>query len=173
MSLSRASLALCEGGFLETILPIRVFATLTAPRQLSQERLFYSFRVWVLQIQCHEKLTLGWVRSIETRPQRHIHGALVAAAPLDCDFAERVWRRIVAPKYADAARVEPYLKGCCGLGYILKTLDTPYEGAEFSPNLSAFALNNPATHFRTNLAQRRQRRRIDAQLQAHKKDFAQ
>jgi hypothetical protein len=161
------SMAAREGNFLEAMLPVRAFATLTAPQQLSQGRLSDFFHCWAIGIQRHEQITLGWIKSVELRPRRHIHAALVAAAPLDCDFAAESWRGLVAPRYASAAKVEAYQKGRCGLGYVLKTLDTPYEDAEVSPNLSAFAPSLKA-HFRPNSAQKRQRRRIKTQLEAHK-----
>jgi hypothetical protein len=171
VSLSRGSrrisqLSLCEGKFLEAVLPVQAFATLTPPRQFAREHLLDSYRAWVQGLQRHHRLTLGWIRALETRPQRHIHAALIAAGPLDCSFAELLWRSIVAPRYSKAAKVAQYQRGCCGLGYVLKTLDACYEDAEFSPNLTAFALLSSAS--RANSDQRRQRRRIQAQLEAHR-----
>jgi hypothetical protein len=161
-----SQLALDEGEFLETVVPVRAFATLTTLRRCAQERLLDFFQRWVRALQRHQRLTLGWIRALESRPHRHIHVALVSSVPLDCAFAGLLWREIAAPRYANAAEVRPYLRGRCGLGYVLKTLDACYEDAEFSSNLTAFALFSSAS--RTNSAQRRQRRRIQVQLRAIK-----
>ena len=173
MSLSsepmRSLRALCrsEGAFLESVLPVRAFATLTTLQRFSEARICGAFGDWILGLQAHGRLTLGWVRAIETHPRRHIHVALVAAAALDCDHAAIFWRQLVAPRYADAAKVKPFRPGLCGLGYILKTLAAPYEDVRLSENLNAFAVNCPSIHCRTNFAQRRQYRRVQAQIQAN------
>lgn len=171
MSLSgepmRSLRALCrsEGAFLEYVLPIRAFATLTTLRQFSEARICGAFSEWISGLQRHSRLTLGWVRAIETRPRRHIHAALVAAEELDCDHAAISWRKLAAPRYADAAKVEPFRYGLYGLGYILKLMPQTDAGIQFSPNLSAFAHDGRESIFPTTPAERRHRRRIKAQMQ--------
>jgi hypothetical protein len=134
------------------------------PGRVSEARQSSLFIGWAGGIQERHRATLGWVRSIETRPKPHIHAALIAAVPLDCEYAAALWRWMVAPHYLEAALVEPYWRGLCGLGYVLKQLPDAGEGVQFSPNLPAFASNSGKSLFRTNSAQRRQQRRIQAQL---------
>ena len=162
---SDSSLLKQENDFLETVLPLRAFATLTTAQRFSEEKLRCAFDGWILGIQAHQRSTLGWVWSIETRPQRHIHAALVAARALDCEYAATLWRRMVSPRYLEAARVAPYLCGLCGLGYILKRLPDSGERIQFSANLPAFATGSGKPLFRANSAQRRQQRRILAQIE--------
>jgi hypothetical protein len=153
-----------EGDFLESRLPVRAFATLTTVMQASQGKLDDSFRRWVLGLQAHNRLTIGWIKTQEHDPQRHAHVALVAGAPLDCFHAESLWRTIAAPHYRQAGEVKPYRSGLCGLGYILKQFDSPAEDVQFSDNLTAFAHTIGKSQFRSTSAQRRQHRRIGGQL---------
>jgi len=155
-----------EGIFLESVLPVRAFAHLTAPSRISEQKLCDSFNAWVSGIQARELLTVGWVRSIETRPKLHIHAALVAADLLDCEYAAALWRQMIAPRCAEAARVEPFRRGLCGLGYVLKHLPESDKSGQFSKNIAAFALGKGKSRFRTNSAERRHQRRIRAQLAA-------
>jgi hypothetical protein len=157
-------MAKVEGNFLESKLPARAFATLTTKSRMAQPQFDELFRVWIRGLQAHNRVTLGWVKSQESDPRRHIHVALVAAAPLDCGHAATLWQAMVAPRYSEAASVEPYTRGLCGLGYVLKRLGSPNEESQFSDNLHAFALGSGESLFRTNSAQRRQVRRIKVQL---------
>jgi hypothetical protein len=153
-----------EGNFLEFVLPVRSFAHLTTQHRISSGRLSGAFLTWIGRIQAHHKLTLGWVRSIEPFPKAHIHAALIAAAPLDCVFAALLWQEMVSPRYSEAAIVEPYRRGLCGLGYILKQLGNPAAGIQYSENIAAFAPGSGKSLFRTSSAQRRQIRRIKAEI---------
>jgi hypothetical protein len=153
-----------EGDFLESNLPARAFATLTTPGRISQYRLEESFSKWIQGIQAHNRLTLGWIKSIENGPQLHIHAALIAAAPVDCIHAAAFWQMIVAPRYSQAAIVEPYKNDLCGLGYVLKQLGNPKQEPQFSDQIRAFAPGCGKSAFRTNSAQRRQVRRIKAAM---------
>ncbi len=157
-------LAQLEGNFLESVLPIRAFATLTTRGQVTQYWLDELFSTWIVGVQAHNRMTVGWIKSREIDPQRHIHAALVAASPLDCAQAAQLWKLIAAPRYSEAAKIEPYQDAICGLGYVLKELDSSAEDVHFSPNLNAFAPNLKPV-FRTNSAQTRQLRRIKAQLE--------
>ena len=152
------------GNFLESKLPARAFATLTTPRRIPFHKIDESFSAWIRGIQAHNRLTLGWVKSIENDPQRHIHAALIAVSPLDCTHAAALWRSMVAPRYSEAAKVEPYRRGLCGLGYVLKRLDGRMEEIQFSENIRAFAPGSGKSCFRTSSAQRRQVRRIKAEI---------
>ena len=160
------TLARLEGNFLEAVLPVKAFATLAAPWPLPRHQMADAFHRLVQGIQYHHHLTVGWIKAGENYPQTHIHAALIAAAPLDCEFAKLSWRQLVAPRYAEAAKVEPYQNGLCGLGYVVKQLGSPYEDVQFSANLTAF-VPSLKPHFNSDSAQRRQRRRIQAQLEAH------
>lgn len=153
-----------EGNFLEWKLPARAFATLTTRGRVAPQRLDELFTAWTQGVQAHDRLTLGWVRSIETYPQPHIHAALIAAAPLDCAYAEMLWQAMVAPRYSAAGIVEPFNDGLCGFGYVLKQLGNPKEEPRFSDNIVAFAPGRGKSLFRTNSAQRRQARRIKAAM---------
>jgi hypothetical protein len=157
-------LAQLEGIFLESKLPVRAFATLTAPGRMAQHTFDKLFSTWIQGVQAHNRLTVGWIKAEERAPQRHLHAALVATSSLDCVHAAQLWRFIAAPRYSEAAKVEPYRKGVCGLGYVLKTLGSSFEDVQFSPNLPAFA-SNLRPVFRTNSAQRRQHRRIMQQFE--------
>jgi hypothetical protein len=159
-----------ENDFLETVLPLRVFATLTTARRFSEERLRYAFDEWILEIQAHQRFTLGWVRSVEIQPKPHIHAALVAACALDSEYAATLWQRMVAPRYLEAAKIEPYRRNLCGLSYILKQLPDSGERIQFSENLAAFAINRGPSCFLTTSAQRRQERRIRAQIGDHSRN---
>ena len=158
-------LARREGYFLESILPVRALATLTAPRQVARQRLDESFSEWIQRLQAHNRATLGWIKSSENTPQRHIHAALIAGLPLDCAHAASLWQAMVAPRYSEAAIVEPYQNGLCGLGYVLKRLDWLGEEPQFSDNILAFGPSSGKSQFRTTSAQRRQVRRIGTQLE--------
>jgi hypothetical protein len=157
-------IAKMEGNFLEWNFPARAFATLTTRGRVTQYRLEEWFLAWIHGVQAQHRLTLGWVRSIETYPQPHIHAALIAAAPLDCTHAALLWQAMVAPRYSDAARVEPYVNGLCGLPYVVKRLGSLTEEPQFSDNLLAFAPGSGKSMFRTNSAQRRQVCRIKAAM---------
>jgi len=157
-------LAKAEGNFLEWNLPARAFATLTTPRPVAQYRLDESFSAWIQGVQAYHRVTLGWVKTIEIGPQPHIHAALIAAGPLDCTYAALLWRTMVAPRFAAAARVEPYVYGLCGLAYVVKRLGGPKEDPQFSDNIRAFAPGCGRSLFRTDSAQRRQVRRIKAAM---------
>jgi len=163
-------LARIEGAFLESVLPMKAIAHLTTPRQMSEQRLRDFYDSWVRDIQARHRVTIGWVKAIEIRPQRHVHAALVAACMLDCEYVAALWREMVAPRFENAARVEAYLHGLCGLGYILKQLPDPCEEIQFSENLAAFAVKRELSGFRTTAAQRRQQRRIREQIGDHSRD---
>ena len=165
---SLSALDRLEGIFLESVLPVRAFATLTTAHLHSEWRICSAYSGWIRGVQSFEHLTLGWIRGIELHPQRHIHAALVAARELDCEYAERLWQRMVAPRYDGAALVEPYRRGLCGLGYILKQLPEVDDGIQLSSNLPAFAQSGGKTMFRDTPAQRRQYRRIQEQIQANR-----
>ncbi len=153
-----------EGRFLELALLVRAFAHLTTPHRVSSVKLNQLFLAWIGRIQARHEMTLGWVRSIERSPKAHIHAAIFAAAPLDCDSAASLWQEMIAPRYSEAAIVEPYRRGLCGLGYILKQLDSPAEDIQYSDNIVAFGPGNGKSRFRTSSAQRRQIRRIKAEI---------
>jgi len=153
-----------EGNFLESRLPARAFATLTTPRRVGQRRLAESFSAWIQGIQAHNRVTLGWIKSIENDSQPHIHAALIAAARLDCTHAAMLWRAMVAPHYSEAAIVKPFRRGLCGLGYVLKRLGNTTEDIQFSENITSFAAGNEKSLFRTSSAERRQGRRIKGQF---------
>jgi hypothetical protein len=157
-------LAKSEGKFIEANLPVQAFAHLTAPWRVERQRLLDQFREWILGLQDHHRITLGWVRTLERWPSPHIHAALIAAAPLDCTHAALLWRAMIAARYSEAAKVEVYRDGCCGLGYVLKQLDTNAEEIQFSDNISAFAGTAGQSAFPATRAQLRQRRRIRQQL---------
>ncbi len=157
-------LATLEGNFLEATLPVRAFATLTTPRLRSLQYWDDRFSRYIQALQRQHRTTLGWVRSVEYRPQLHIHAALVAHSQLDCAYAATLWQEIVAPRWAEAAKVEPYQGDICGLGYVLKELGCSDEDVRYSPNLAFFAPSfEPVS--RLNSAQRRQCRRINMQLE--------
>jgi hypothetical protein len=157
-------LAKIEGEFLEGILPVQGFATLTTPRRVTKSELDSLYARWIVGLQARHRATLGWVRSIETNPSPHIHVALVAAVPMDCAHAAMLWSQIAGARYLEAARVEPDKLGLCGLGYVLKQLGSAASEPQFSDNIRAFALSSGKSYFRTSSAQRRQVRRIKAQL---------
>jgi hypothetical protein len=131
---------------------------------MSSASLNEAFLAWIQSIQAHHKTTLGWVRSIECFPKPHIHAALIAALSLDCAFVATLWQEMVAPRYSEAAKVGPYRRGHCGLGYILKQLDSRLERIEYSDNIAAFAPGSGKSHFGTSSAETRQIRRIQAQI---------
>lgn len=153
-----------EGEFLEVTLPMKALGHLTTSYPRSMDRLAYIFRAWILDLQRHHGATLGWVRTIERSPQPHIHVALVCSVPIDCDYAVRSWRRLAAPRYFDAARVEPYRRCHYGIAYVLKQLECSATAIQCSDNISAFALGAGESRFPTTPTQRRQYRRIKAQL---------
>lgn len=155
-------MAKMEGNFLEWNLPARAFATLTTRNRVAQYRLNEFFAAWIRAVQAQHRMTLGWVKTIEIAPQPHIHAALIAAAPLDCTLAALLWQGMVAPRYSDAAIVEPYRDGLCGLGYVLKQLGSSTQEPQFSDNIRAFARGCGKSLFHTNSAQRRQICRIKA-----------
>lgn len=155
--------ALCEGEFLETALPLRAFATLTLPYHASTMTLDDSFSRWTRSIQSHNRLTLGWIKAYEHRPERHIHTVLLAAGPLDCYHAALIWREQMAKRYPLAAEVEPYINGMGGLAYVMKSLDRQAEDVQFSNNLSAFLPSSSARFFGCNSSGRRQINRIKRQ----------
>lgn len=158
------ALARLHGNFIEFALPVQVFAHLTAPWRISGMRMLDLFRVWVRSLQAYHGVTLGWVCSMERQPSPHIHAAILAATPLDCAHAATLWRGMVAPRYSEAAIVEPFRRGICGMGYIVKELDTDAEEVEFSDNIAAFMDTAKASPFQTSGPQLRQQRRIREQL---------
>jgi len=153
-----------ESKFLETVLPIRAIAHLTALQPMSRNGLDYWFKRWIAALQAHHLTTIGWVRSMEASPKLHVHTALVAANPLDCEYAARLWRAMVSPRYPDAAIVEPYHPNILGIGYVLKQNGVPTAEVQFSDNIAYFAPTMRKSLFRSNSAERRQRRRIRNQM---------
>jgi hypothetical protein len=158
-------LAKMEGNFFEWNLPAKAFATLTTLHRVTPYRLDELFLAWIQGVQAQHRMTLGWIKTIEIGPQPHIHAALIAAAPLDCDDAALRWRAMVAPRFTKAAQVEPYVNNLCGLPYIVKRLGSSSEEPQLSDNILAFARGNGKSLFRTNSAQRRQVSRIKAAMQ--------
>jgi hypothetical protein len=156
--------ALIEGQHLEGKLPIKAFITLESLWPKSRNWFDGAFHDWLQAVKSHNRLTVGWIKSLEAYPQLHLHGALVAASPLDCLHAEQSWRNIVYPRYKHAAKVEPYAGDKCGLGYILKRLDSQYEDIQFSCNISAFSPDSDTRFFGQNSYEKRQLRRIRSQF---------
>lgn len=158
--------ALIEGDYLELKLPVRAFATLITLRPSSPNWFDGAFREWVQGIQAHNKLTLGWIKSLEPAPQLHAHAALIAQSSIDCDRAQALWRSIIPHRYKKASKVEPFLSGICGMGYVLKQLGRSFEDAQFSDNLSAFAPERGTRFFGRNSDECRQLRRIAKQCKS-------
>jgi hypothetical protein len=161
---SISEMAKHEGEFLESVLPLRAFATLTTREHISRNKFDDLLKQWVGGVQEHNRLTIGTVASFEVGVRRHAHVALIAAGRLDCDQAESLWRKLASWQYQRAAIVRPYIQGLCGSGYVVKYLNSPVEEITFSANLAAFAKDSGKSLFRTTSAQRRQFRRIKAQL---------
>ncbi len=67
---------------------------------------------------------------------------------------------MVSPRYPDAALVEPYRSGILGIGYVLKQNGFVTAESRFSDNIAYFAPTVRKSLFRSNSAERRQRRRI-------------
>ena len=153
----------CE--FLESIFSVKSFVHLTTRHRMTSDHLKSVFRLWIHGIQKHHRVTVGWVRSIEHFPKWHIHAALIAPVAIDCDYAAASWETLAAPGYSDAAIVEPYRKGRCGMGYVLKQLNYPASMIEYSENITAFADGARNSRFPTTPAQARQQRRIREQFQ--------
>lgn len=158
-----SSLASIESYFLESVLPVRAIAHLTTRCAMAEDRLIAAFLAWIRGIQGYHGFTLGWVRGIERNPQRHIHAVLIAAHPVDCHYAAGLWRTMAAPRYSRAAVVEPYRRSRYGMGYVIKQLGSPAESIQYSNNIAAFGPGGKSL-FRTDAADRRQQRRIRAQL---------
>lgn len=156
--------ATIEGEFLEAMLPVKAFATLTTRHQAAVGMLYHQFALWIRAIQKHHRVTVGWVLSIESFPKRHIHAALVASIPIECDHAAALWQGIAAAGYSEAAKVKPYRIGRCGLGYVLKQLGAHGNEIRYSDNIAAFSARSAKSRFPTTPTQRRQQRRIRAQL---------
>jgi hypothetical protein len=152
-----------EANFLEDQLPLSAFATLTLTRRASKNELDFLFTRWTTGIQAENRLTVAWVAAQERGPQPHIHAVLIAHGKLDCIHAEALWRAQVATRYTEAAKVEPYVYGCDGLAYVLKSLDSPNEDVRFSSNLSAFAVSPSSQFYGRTGIERRQMRRIAGQ----------
>ena len=153
-----------ECTYLESIFPLKNFAHLTTAQRVSLDHLRSLFLEWILGIQRHHEMTVGWVRSIEHFPKLHIHAALIAVRPIDCEYAAALWQAMASPRYSEAARVEPYLVGKCGLGYILKELGRPRAEIGYSDYIEAFSTLPAGSIFPTTPQQRRQYRRIRAQV---------
>ncbi len=101
----------------------------------------------------------------EAAPKPHIHAALIAAIPLDCSHTALLWRKMVSPRYPDAAIVKPYRPGILGIGYVLKQNGFVTAESRFSDNIAYFAPTVRKSLFRSNSAERRQRRRIRNQTE--------
>jgi hypothetical protein len=155
--------ALQGGGYLESILPLQVFATLTVPSGVSVMRFDGMYTRWIIGLQAHNRLTVGFIKAYEREPRRHVHTTLVAAHPLDCDHAALLWQGVIGKRSSSAALVEPYVYGIDGLAYVMKSLDTMPEDVQFSHNLSAFCLASTSRFFGRNRSERRQVRRIRLQ----------
>jgi hypothetical protein len=158
-------LARLEGAFLESMLPVRAFAQLTAQHRMAQLRLEGLFSGWIQGVQAHNRVTLGWLMSIEMAPQPHLHAALIAAVPLDCFHAASFWQAMVASRNSGSAQVAPYRPGLCGIGYVLKHLGSSTEQIRLSDNITAFADTGGKSQLPTNPVRRRQQRRIRAQIE--------
>ncbi len=152
-----------EGDFLENVHTAQAFVTLTRTSHASRLKLHDDFQRWTRGLQKHNRLTVGWIKAVEPLPRRHIHIIVFAGKAINLTHAEDLWRAIVAPRYLEAARVEPYTHGIGGAAYVLKSLDRDYEDVQFSPNLTAFYPNSEHLAFGRNRAERRQVRRIRAQ----------
>lgn len=154
---------LSEASFVESRLPLQAFATLTLRCAASAMRLDDYYARWIRAVQAHNRITIGWIRAYELLPMRHIHAALVAAAPLDCTHASLIWQQIAAWRRSDAAKVEPYKFGIGGLDYVTKSWDTMHEDLAWSDNITAFDPDAEVRFFGTGGNEPRQMRRIRAQ----------
>jgi hypothetical protein len=157
-----------EGAYLESKLTFRLFATLTTHRQTSQRKLAGCFTDWKRGVQEYNRVTIGYIKAEEYEPRRHIHVALIAAAPLDPAQAAQLWRTIADPRYSQAADVRPYSNGMDGLAYILKSHGTRFGDVELSHNIAAFARDAAQPLSSLTPAQRRQRRHIATQEKEHR-----
>ena len=153
-----------EGDFLQCSLPIRAFATLTTLHRTARYQLDGLFSDWIRGVQAHNRVTLGWIKTIENDPQPHIHCVLIAASSLDCVHAEVLWQAMVAPHYSKVAKVEQYEDGLSGTGYILKKLGSFSEDIQLSDNIRAFAPGSGKSRYPTDSIQRRHIRRIKAAM---------
>lgn len=125
---------------------------------------------WMELVQEHNAVTLGWIRALEPSPQLHAHVAILAARSIDNRHASLQWMQVTGARSKTAAVVEPYRFGICGLGYIMKSLDSHYEDVAYSSNLLAFVPDAERRHFGRNAAERRQIRRIERQALSRKLD---
>jgi hypothetical protein len=162
-----SNMAKIEGAFLESVLPVQALAVLTTRVQASQHQFDGYIRQWVREEQEHHGMTLGYLRAYEYVPLRHAHVVLIASAPLDCLHVQKSWQAIAAPRSRRAAVVWRHRSGLCGAEYAIKSLESPVEEIEFSPNVAYFGMGNRRSLFSTKPAQRRQHRRINAQMKQH------
>jgi hypothetical protein len=125
------------GTFLES-LPIKLFGSLTAPQRHTREAWESAIKEWQQHVERIHRCPIGYVRSLEHHPARHLHIALVAAPALSASICEDLWRSILRTNSKSAARIEPFRLGIGGMAYILKALDTTLEEIQLSPNLHYF-----------------------------------
>jgi hypothetical protein len=125
------------GAFLEA-LPIKLFATITAPRSCSREAWDGNTKDWLNQVERAHRCPIGYIKSLERYPARHLHIALVAALPLSASICEDLWRSILRTNSRSAARIEPFRPGAGGMAYLLKGLGSNHEEVELSPNIDYF-----------------------------------
>jgi hypothetical protein len=158
--------ALMEADFLESILPLQVFATLTLPCNFSIVRLDGMFARWISGIQAHNGVTVGFIKAYERFPRRHTHAALVAAHTLDREHAALLWQSVIGRRSSSAAKVEPFRYGIGGVAYVMKSLDSLPEDVQFSHNISGFLPGAGRRFFGATSAERRHIRRIREQTVA-------
>jgi len=103
------------GAFLES-LPIRLLGTMTSPRSRSREAWDDATREWLNQVERVHRCPIGYIKSLERYPARHLHIALVAAAPLSASVCEDLWRAILRTRSKSAALIELYQPGIGGMG---------------------------------------------------------
>lgn len=152
------------GRFLEERIAFQAFVTLTFVRSVSIRQIDGVLAAWISELQKHNRATVGWIRAIEPKPRRHVHLLLVTGGALDRAHAERTWKDFAGGNFREAARIEEYVKGIGGGAYVLKMLDHNYEDVRFSDNLSAFYGEAGTSFFGSTRGQRRQMRRIQAQM---------
>lgn len=125
------------GTFLER-LPVRLLCHLTSPCGRCREAWELAFDDWLDQVERVHHCPIAYIRSLEPKPARHLHIALVATLPLSAHICEELWRGVLGTKSKSAAMVQPFQPGAGGMAYILKTLGSDHEKVEFSPNIDYF-----------------------------------
>jgi hypothetical protein len=129
-----------EGSWFYETLPVQLVGALTigivSRRTVSQQQLDTEFNDFHNGLERLLRRPIGYLKAVETTPQRHLHVALIDTKPIDVYDVHLCWARAIgdnSPKRSMVWTRATARVADMGLSYLLKGDDV-----EFSDNINLF-----------------------------------